>query len=55
MLVECFGEKLDQKTRYRTKEINQILREMDGLEETERSRDGVYGQQRRFKIDYDRL
>ena len=55
VLVECFGEKLDQKTRYRTKEINQILREMDGLEETERSRDGVYGQQRRFKIDYDRL
>jgi predicted P-loop ATPase len=53
VLVECFGEKLDQKTRYRTKEINQILREMDGLEPGQTSRDPVYGLQRRYDIKMD--
>jgi predicted P-loop ATPase len=50
VLVECFGQKLDEKTRYRTKEINQILRKMDGLEYAGRSRDSVYGRQHRFTI-----
>lgn len=53
VLVECFGEKLDQKTRYRTKEINQILREMEGLEPGQTSRDPVYGLQRRYDIKMD--
>lgn len=50
ILAECFGQQLDEKTRYRTKEINQILREMDCLEEAGRERDNTYGLQRRFKI-----
>ena len=41
---------LDERTRYRTKEINQILREMDCLEPAGSLRDKVYGKQRRFKI-----
>lgn len=53
VLVECFGQQLDEKTRYRTKEINQILRGMDCLEPSDRTRDNVYGLQRRFKIIYD--
>ena len=50
ILVECFGQKMDEKTRYRTKEINQILRKLDCLEDAGRSRDDVYGLQRRFTI-----
>ena len=53
VLVECFGQQLDEKTRYRTKEINQILRGMDCLEPSDRAYDNVYGRQRRFKIIYD--
>ena len=53
VLVECFGQQLDEKTRYRTKEINQILRGMDCLKEAKRERDNVYGLQRRFEIIYD--
>ena len=52
VLVELFGQQLDERTRYRTKEINQILREMPGLEYEGRSYDKVYGRQRRFKIIY---
>ena len=50
VLVECFGTRLDEKTRYKTKEINQILRNMPGLENAGRTRDGVYGLQRRYRI-----
>ena len=50
VLVECFGQQLDEKTRYKTKDINQILREMDCLEYVGRSYDPVYGRQRRFKV-----
>ena len=51
VLVECFGQQLDEKTRYKTKDINQILRELDCLEALPVStRDPVYGRQRRFKI-----
>ena len=50
VLVELFGQQLDERTRYRTKEINQIMREMPGLEPIGRSYDKVYGRQRRFKI-----
>ena len=49
VLVECFGIKADGKTRYNTKEINQILRNL-GLEEAARTRDSVYGLQRRYLI-----
>lgn len=50
ILVELFGQQLDERTRYRTKEINQILREMDCLDFAGSLRDKVYGKQRRFKI-----
>lgn len=53
VLVECLGEKTDEKTRYRTKEINQILRRLDCLEYAGRSRDNVYGLQHRYRILYD--
>ena len=53
VLVECLGMKTDDKTRYKTKEINQILRDMPGLEYIGRTREPVYGLQRRFKIIYD--
>ena len=50
VLVELFGQQLDEKTRYRTKDINQMLRELPELEYVGRARDKVYGLQRRFKI-----
>lgn len=50
VLVELFGQQLDEKTRYRTKDINQIMRELPELEYVGRTRDKVYGLQRRFKI-----
>ena len=50
VLVECFSTRLDEKTRYKTKEINQILRGMDCLQEIGRSYDKVYGRQRRYRI-----
>ena len=53
VMVECLGMKADDKTRYKTKEINQILRSMDCLEYEGRSYDPVYGRQRRYRIMYD--
>ena len=53
VLVECLGMKTDDKTRYKTKEINQILRSLDCLEYDGRTRDKVYGLQRRYRILYD--
>jgi predicted P-loop ATPase len=53
VMVECLGMKADDKTRYKTKEINQILRSMDCLEYEGRSYDPVYGRQRRYRILYD--
>ena len=50
ILVELFGQQLDEKTRYRTKEINQILREMPCLEYAGLGYDKTYGRQRRFRI-----
>jgi hypothetical protein len=52
VLVECLGAKADGKTRYNTKEINQILRNL-GLTDTVRTRDNVYGLQRRYIIPDD--
>jgi len=50
ILVECFGQKTDENTRYRTKDINYILKNMDNLEYAGRTRDSVYGLQHRYKI-----
>lgn len=50
VLAECFGERIDERTRYRTKEINQILRSFGWLRDVGRRRDNVYGQQRTYEI-----
>lgn len=50
VLAECFGQTIDERTRYRTKEINQILRSFGWLRDVGRQRDNVYGQQRTYKI-----
>ena len=50
ILVELFGQQLDERTRYRTREINQILRELPDLEPIGRVYDKVYGRQRYYKI-----
>lgn len=50
VLCECFGQSLDERTRYRTREINQILRNLPGLEEIGVRYDDCYGGQRRFRI-----
>lgn len=49
VLVECFGERVDEKTRYRTREINALLEEM-GLEPYGRNYQGPYGRQRCWKV-----
>lgn len=51
VLNECFQDRLDEKVRYRTKEINQILRSMPGLTPIDRQYDSCYGRQWRFRID----
>ena len=53
VMVECFQMNLDEKTRYKTKEINQIMREMPCLEYLGRRRDPVYGLQHRYTIKED--
>ena len=50
VLAECFGQPIDERTRYRTKEINQILRSFHWLRDIGRHRDTVYGQQRTYEI-----
>lgn len=50
VLAECFGQPIDERTRYRTKEINQILRSFGWLRDVGRKRDNVYGQQRTYEI-----
>ena len=50
VLAECFGQPIDERTRYRTKEINQILRSFHWLRPMGLHRDKVYGAQRTFEI-----
>lgn len=50
ILNECFLERLDDRTRYRTREINQILRNMQGLEPIGSPYNDCYGRQRTFRI-----
>lgn len=50
VLAECFGQPIDERTRYRTKEINQILRGFPWLRDVGRRRSSVYGQQRTYEI-----
>lgn len=50
VLAECFGQPIDERTRYRTKEINQILRGFGWLRQIGLKYDKVYGRQRTFEI-----
>ena len=50
VLAECFGQQIDERTRYRTKEINQILRGFGWLKMVGLKYDRVYGRQRTFEI-----
>ena len=50
VLAECFGQTIDERTRYRTKEINQILRGFHWLRLVGLRRDKVYGAQRTYEI-----
>ena len=50
VLVECFGQPMDDRTRYRTKEINQILRGISWLHPVGLKYDRVYGRQRTYEI-----
>lgn len=50
VLAECFGQTIDERTRYRTKEINQILRSFSWLRPVGLKRNGIYGVQRTYEI-----
>lgn len=54
VLAECFGQPIDERTRYRTKEINQILRGFGWLREIGRVYDKVYGRQRTYEVTEER-
>ena len=49
VLAECFGERIDDKTRYKTRDINALFRHM-GLKELPRRRVPIYGVQRVFEV-----
>lgn len=49
ILSECFGQQIDDKTKYKTREINAMLKQIDGWEEGPKMQMGPYGQQRTFK------
>lgn len=50
VLAECFGERIDEKTRYKTRDINALFRLM-GLREIGRERIPLYGLQRLFAVE----
>lgn len=49
ILNECFGERLDDKTRYRTREINAILKKIPGWRIISAISVGPYGKQRCYE------
>lgn len=49
VLAECFGERIDEKTRYKTRDINALFRLM-GLKELTTKRLPIYGTQRVFEV-----
>ena len=52
--VECFQMRIDEKLRYKTRVINQMLRKRKDLVELDdRTYDKVYGRQRRYRIIQD--
>lgn len=49
VLAECFGERIDEKTRYKTRDINALFRLM-GLKELPMKRIPLYGKQRLYEV-----
>lgn len=49
VLNECFGERLDERTKYKTREINIILKSLPDWKPGTKAMMGPYGQQRFFK------
>ena len=49
VLAECFGERIDERTRYKTRDINALFRLM-GLKELSTKRLPLYGTQRVFSV-----
>ena len=53
VLCECFGERLDERTKYRTREINRLLQRIPWVEDTQRTkRVPGYGTQRLYLIHH---
>ena len=49
ILSECFGERIDDKTRYKTRGVNAILKKMEGWRYIGNVRGDIYGKQRTFE------
>ena len=49
VLAECFGERIDEKTRYKTRDINALFRLM-GLKALPMKRIPLYGKQRLYEV-----
>ena len=55
ILVELYGQQLDEKTRYKTKDINRFLKSMPEVRYIGRVYDKVYGRQRTYEILHEKL
>lgn len=53
VLVECMGEDIDDKTKYKTRNINNILRGLYGISDGGSKRFKGYGKQRYYQISED--
>ena len=53
VLCECFGEKLDERTKWKTRDINQLLRRIPWVEDTKTTRRiSGYGTQRIYLVHH---
>ena len=49
ILSECFGQSIDEKSKYKTREINEIMKKMPGWERDGWKRTSQYGLQRMWQ------
>ena len=49
ILSECFGQSIDEKSKYKTREINELMKKMPGWERDGWKRTSQYGLQRMWK------
>lgn len=50
VLAECFGERVDERTRYKTRDVNALLRAMGLVELPKMERLPLYGKQRVYAV-----